>query len=79
MKRRLGSGRISPPAGFEPATPRSEVRSANRSATRMLLTLKGWHRHSIQYTTARTESHENRIEHLFIVEYYQLYNRRPVK
>ena len=34
MKRRLGSGRISPPAGFEPATPWSEVGSANRSATR---------------------------------------------
>ena len=37
MKRRLGSGRISPPAGFEPATPWSEVGSANRSATRTLL------------------------------------------
>ena len=37
MKRRLGSGRISPPAGFEPVTPWSEVRSANRSATRTLL------------------------------------------
>ena len=36
MKRRLGSGRISLSAGFEPATPWSEVRSANRSATRML-------------------------------------------
>ena len=36
MKRRLGSGRISPPAGFEPATPWSEVGSANRSATRTL-------------------------------------------
>ena len=33
MKRRLGPGRISPPAGFEPATPWSEVGSANRSAT----------------------------------------------
>ena len=33
MKRRLGSGRISPPAGFEPATPWSEVGSANHSAT----------------------------------------------
>ena len=29
MKRRLGSGKISPPAGFEPATPWSEVGSAN--------------------------------------------------
>ena len=38
MKRRLGSGRISPPAGFEPATPWSEVGSANRSATRTLQT-----------------------------------------
>ena len=38
MKRRLDSGRISPPAGFEPATPWSEVGSANRSATRTLLT-----------------------------------------
>ena len=37
MKRRLGSGRISSPAGFEPATPWSEVGSANRSATRTLL------------------------------------------
>ena len=37
MKRRLGSGRISPPAGFKPATPWSEVGSANRSATRTLL------------------------------------------
>ena len=36
MKRRLGSGRISPPAEFEPATPWSEVGSANRSATRTL-------------------------------------------
>ena len=36
MKRRLGSGRISPPAWFEPATPWSEVGSANRSATRTL-------------------------------------------
>ena len=36
MKRRLGSGRISPPAGFEPATPWTEVGSANRSATRTL-------------------------------------------
>ena len=39
MKRRLDSGRISPPAGFEPATPWSEVGSANRSATR---TLRFW-------------------------------------
>ena len=37
MKCRLGSGRISPPAGFEPATPWTEVGSTNRSATRMLL------------------------------------------
>ena len=37
MKCRLGSGRISPPAGFEPLTPWSEVGSANRSATRTLL------------------------------------------
>ena len=36
MKRRLGSGRISPSAVFEPATPWSEVGSANRSATRTL-------------------------------------------
>ena len=35
MKRRLGSGRISPPAGFEPATLWSEVGSANRSAQKM--------------------------------------------
>ena len=33
IKRHLGLGRISPPAGFEPATPWSEVGSANRSAT----------------------------------------------
>ena len=38
MKRRLGSGRIAPPAEFEPATPWSEVGSANRSATRTLQT-----------------------------------------
>ena len=37
MKRRLGSGRISPPEGFEPATPCSEVGRAKRSATRTLL------------------------------------------
>ena len=36
MKRCLGSGRILPPAEFEPATPWSEVGSANRSATRTL-------------------------------------------
>ena len=40
MKRRLGSERISPPAGFEPATLWSEVGSANCSATRMLLLSK---------------------------------------
>ena len=34
----LGSGRISPPAGFELPTPWSEVGSVNRSATRTLLT-----------------------------------------
>ena len=37
MKRRLGSGRISPPTGFEHATPWSEVGRANRLATRTLL------------------------------------------
>ena len=37
VKRRLGSGSILPPAGFESATPLSEVGSANRSATRTLL------------------------------------------
>ena len=36
VKRRLGLGRISPPAGFEPVTLWSEVGSANRSATRTL-------------------------------------------
>ena len=41
MKRRLDSGRISPPAGFEPATPWSEVGSAKRSATRTLLHIIG--------------------------------------
>ena len=40
MKRRLGSGRISPPAGFEPTTPWSEVGSANRSATQTFLKKK---------------------------------------
>ena len=48
MKRRLGSGRISPPAGFEPATPRSEVGSANRSATRTLLSSK--HNNALRYS-----------------------------
>ena len=44
MKRRLGSRRISPPAGFEPATPWTEVGSANRSATRTLpwCQRRGW-------------------------------------
>ena len=37
MKCCLGSGRILPPVGFKPATPWSEVRSANRSPTRTLL------------------------------------------
>ena len=37
MKRCLGSGRISPSAGFEPATPWSKVGSTNRSAMRTLL------------------------------------------
>ena len=49
VKRCLGSGRISPPAEFEPVTPWSEVGSANRSAMRTLL----WHcmrRHSSIYT-----------------------------
>ena len=32
MKRRLGSGRISPPAGFEPVTPWSEVAWGKRAA-----------------------------------------------
>ena len=40
MKCHLGSGRISPPAGFKPATPWSEVGSANRSATRTLLSIR---------------------------------------
>ena len=40
MKRCLGSGRISPPAGFEHATPWSEVGSANSSATRTLQILE---------------------------------------
>ena len=37
MKRRLGSGRISLPAWLEPASPWSEVGSANCSATQTLL------------------------------------------
>ena len=37
MKRCLASRKISPSAGFEPATPWSEVGSANRLATRTLL------------------------------------------
>ena len=36
----LGSRRISPPVGFEPATPWSEGGSANRSATRTLQTIQ---------------------------------------
>ena len=40
MKRCLGSGRISPLAGFEPTTLWSEVRSANCSAMRTLLKLQ---------------------------------------
>ena len=38
MNRRFSSGRNSPPAGFEPATPWTEVGSANRLATQTLLT-----------------------------------------
>ena len=37
------SGRNSPPAGFEPATPWTEVGSANRSATRTLRENLCWH------------------------------------
>ena len=40
MKHCLGSGRISPPAGFEPVTPWSKVGSANRSTRRTLHHLK---------------------------------------
>ena len=36
MKHHLGSERISPPAGFKPATPWSQVMSANRAATQTL-------------------------------------------
>ena len=39
MKCHLGSRRITPPAGFEPATLWTEVGSVNRSATRTLLCL----------------------------------------
>ena len=35
MKRHLGSGRTSPSAGFEPATPSSEVGSTNVDASKM--------------------------------------------
>ena len=48
MKRRLGSGRISPPAGFEPVTPWSEVGSANRSATRTLQCDSQWNASSFR-------------------------------
>ena len=40
MTCRLGSRRISPPAGFEPATPWTEVGRANRSAMQTLLGIK---------------------------------------
>ena len=44
MKHRLGSGWISPPGGFEPATPWSKVGSTNRSAMRTLhaLNINRW-------------------------------------
>ena len=42
MKCRLGSGRIPPPAGFKPATPWSEVGSANLSGTWLLHCLLSW-------------------------------------
>ena len=65
MKRHLGSGRISPSAGFEPATPWSEVGNANRSVTRTLLRLMG----TQQYLTAHiyqmksiTLFHEKRLK-----------------
>ena len=72
MKRRLGSGRISPPAGFEPATPWSEVGSANRSATRMQHgVLKYYHIYSnydpgltFTYFTARS----NMVLYAFCIE-----------
>ena len=41
VKCRLGSGRISPPVGFDPATPWSEVGSANCSATTTLVIMTG--------------------------------------
>ena len=69
MRRRLGSGRISPPAGFEPATPCSEVGSANHSDTRTLLIPIRWHQFLI-----------NVISHLsqFMILWY-LSHRRPAK
>ena len=38
MKRRLGLGRISPPAGFEPATPWSELGQADASGPALVRT-----------------------------------------
>ena len=58
MKRCLGSGRISTPAGFEPATPWSEVWSANHSATWTLLSSSGcgWRVNTV-YTISTTALH----------------------
>ena len=60
MKRRLGSGRISPRAGFEPATPWSEVGSANRSATRTLPYPKGLNVVYVSEITATTLTYRDR-------------------
>ena len=58
LKHRLGSERISLPAGFEPATPWSEVGSANRLATRTLQQMdvqtNGW-KVGFLYSVIRTE------------------------
>ena len=63
MKRRLGLGRISPPAGFEPATPWSEVGSANRSATRTLPSEFGTYRlceqRRFRWACASAQSRQN--------------------
>ena len=54
MKRRLGSGRISPPTEFDHATLCSEVGSANRSATGTLQLTKDIRRVGVVIATVLT-------------------------
>ena len=69
MKRRLGSGRISPPAGFEPVTPWSEVGSANRSATRTQLNIPNTNCFPQRFLLC------SKMEHFFSSFFFYLFRR----